>query len=178
MNRHIKLFLKTIITIIILIAILISVLSFFKNENGIIDIYGYRPVTIIDDSLRPTINKNDLIIVKDIDSENLKTDDIISYFFYENNQLIIKTGKINKITPTTKATLVFSIKNEEQNKLENIDSSCIIGIWTITIPYIGRIAQYLFTREGFLICIVGPLFIAFIYQLICFINKAAKNKNI
>ena len=40
---------------------------------------GFRPIYIIGDSMTPTIMKHDLILIKPVERENIKVDDVITY---------------------------------------------------------------------------------------------------
>ncbi len=166
MKKYITILAKSIIIMVIIIAIITTILLYNMDDRGIMHIHNYYLVTL-DKTYKES---NNLIIVKNVAIEKLSKEDLVAYIYFENNQQAIRTGTINNIITTKTHSKIFQVVNERSNKIENIDSSCIIGTYRIEIPFIGLITKYLFSRDGFLIIIVAPLLIMCIYYLFMFVN--------
>ena len=65
--------------IVLIFALLITIIVFSSGKNnGVANLFGYIPMTVESDSMKPTFSKNDLIICKEIDDLNsLKEGDVI-----------------------------------------------------------------------------------------------------
>lgn len=150
--------------LIIVIATIITILTASRNEQGIIEIFGYSPVVITDNNLKPNIIEHDLLIVKT--QEKYQIGDIISYISIDNNKSVIKTDIIKSITLIENSKQIFTMEKTS----ENIDSSCIIGKEETIIPNMGEVFKYLLSRDGFLLIFVSPLLAIFIYLLLQFVN--------
>lgn len=153
--------------LIIVIATIITILAASRNEQGIIEIFGYSPVIITDSTLKPNIIENDLLIVKA--QEKYQIGDIISYISINNNKSVIKTDIIKNITLLENTKQIFTMEQTS----ENIDSSCIIGKEEKVVPNMGKVFKYLLSRDGFLLIFVSPLLAISIYLLLQFVNTVS-----
>ena len=91
--KNIRKIVKTSINILVyLILVPILILNFVliiksvTNPNEIPHILGYKVFVIVSKSMEPELNVNDSILVKEVNSKDIKIGDIIS--FYSNEQLI------------------------------------------------------------------------------------------
>lgn len=153
--------------IIIGIAIGVIVVSMNRNEEGLIQ-FGNTVLTEASSNiLEPKILKGDLILT-DTKKKDLKEKDIITYFTKKNNNLEISTNEIVAITKDVNGITIYSLKKED-GTIENIDSSCIIGTLKISIPYAGKILNYVLSKDGFLTVTLVPAIILFLITLLNFV---------
>ena len=68
-----------IIILPILIVNLVLIVKTKMYPNKIADFLGYRPFIVLSGSMETKINIGDLIIVKEVDSKNIKKGDIIAF---------------------------------------------------------------------------------------------------
>jgi signal peptidase I len=73
-TENIFLYMVLVITVILII---VTVRSRFKGEQP--SIFGYKIYEVQSGSMTPTINVGSLIIVKQINPKDIKTNDIITY---------------------------------------------------------------------------------------------------
>ena len=119
--------------------------------------------------MEPTINIGDIIIVKKVNNEDkLKNGDIIS--FRKNGEVV--THRIIDITETN-GEKRYITKGDNNNipDLEKLSFSQIEGVKVISIPYLGRIVEFLENQIIFLIVILIILII-YLYRL----NKTEKSE--
>lgn len=170
MKRKIWFLYKIIIFLIIIVAILTTILSYNVDDRGLNHIYNYYFVVL-------DYNKNsDLVIVKDVSLDKVSTKESIIYISSDNDEWKIKSGEVDKIINTKTGSKIFSIYESTSKKVENVDSSCIIGTELITIPFLGVYFKYLLLRDGFLILIVLPLLIMYIYYLFKFVDNLSRKE--
>lgn len=166
--------------IVIIFAIVMIMLSVNSDNNGIATLFGYIPFSIQTGSMEPTIMTGDLIIVKQAeDNYALKKDDIISFFALEEKTKIIKTHRIIEVKQN--GTMIsYVTKGDNNTGIDEIEVAPgdIIGKYTGTrIAKLGSIYDFLNSKYGFLICIIVPLFIFFVYQIYKFIILIIEMKN-
>lgn len=170
MKKRIRKLLEILSVIIVVIALFITYLSLNINNLNYFEFNNYSLVPIsgsIDD-------KNEgLVVSKNVSLSKLKYNDRIAYIYYENDNFILKTGTIKSISKKSDGVYTFVI-NPNQNK---IDSSCVIGKYVVRVPLLGNIINYLLTRDGFLLLIVGPLLVICIIELFNFIDGVLEIKN-
>lgn len=166
--------------VVIIFAIVMIMLSVNSDNNGIATLFGYIPFSIQTGSMEPTIKTGDLIIVKEAeDNYNLQKDDIISFFALEQNKKIIKTHRIIEVKQNGQM-VSYVTKGDNNTGIDEIEVAPgdIIGKYTGTrIGSLGGIYDFLNSKYGFLICIIIPLFIFFVYQIYKFIILILEMKN-
>lgn len=157
----------TIYILIIGIAIGVIVVSMNRNEEGLIQFGNTILTEASSNVLEPKILAGDLILV-DANKENLKEKDIITYFTKVNNNLEICTNEIAAITKDVNRVTIYSLKKED-GTIENIDDSCIIGTLKVSIPYAGKILDYILSKDGFLTVTLLPAIVLFLIMLLKFV---------
>ncbi len=169
--------LDIVFLLIVIFAIIMIMLSVNTNKEGIASIFGYTPFSIETDAMEPTIMNGDLIFVKQsLDNESLKKDTIISYYYVENEEKIIRTQRIVEVKKTnTMISYVTQGDKEKTPSEKDVAPGDIIGIYSGTkISKLGSLYEFLQSKNGYLICIIIPLFIFFVYQ-ICKFMKVMKD---
>lgn len=169
--RNIILF---IYVIIIIISIAVLILSSYRTETGIIELGDTVLVEVETNLLKPKIIKGDLVI-SDKAKKNVKVNDIISYITLENGKAKIRTNKIVAITKDNSSQKIYSLK-KENGTIENIDDSCILGTYKMTIPLVGTILTYILSKRGFYTVVVLPSIILAILFLIDFLLDLIKSR--
>lgn len=156
-----------------------------SSQDGIPSISGTAFMTVSSDSMKGTFNKGDLILVKKLTEEgkmNLQVGDVITFRadLDGNGTEELNTHRIYEIeyfedgTPATYKTWGDNnpIKDEDPVKWQNV-----VGKWNrkttddgIAIPFVGGVIGFIQKPTGFLVAIVLPLVIFFLYEVYVFIK--------
>ena len=110
------------------------------------------------------------IIAKEIDDINdLKVDDVISFWTNEivEGENVINTHRIVEVVDEN-GTKSFKTKGDNNDQADTyiVYPSKIIGKWTGTrLGGIGKVMKFLKTKTGFLVCILIPMAIFFLFEL-------------
>lgn len=105
-----------------------------------INILGYKSYIIKTDSMEPTINAGDVVIVKKVKEKIFQSGDVITFF--QNGEVI--THRIIKIDNSEEKTKY--ITKGDNNNIEDtfrVAYDDIEGKHILTIPYLGRIIKML-----------------------------------
>ena len=178
-----------LLVLILVIAIVITVMTFTSknSDTGIGNIFGYTPFSIQSDSMRPTFKTGDLIITKEVKNINeLQKGDVITYSTVltdaEGRSVRgFNTHRIIDIEYNEDKTIkAFATKGDgitaEDNTLvlpdEVIAKQVNSGIDEngnykegLMIANFGSALNFLQSRTGFMICIIIPLALFFIWQI-------------
>ena len=103
-----------IILIPILIINLTLIAKSFINKDEVPSIAGTMPLIVLTDSMHPEIESGDLIICKTIKAEDVKLDDVISFFDPAGNGTSIVTHRVIEIVEE-EGTLSFRTKGDYNN---------------------------------------------------------------
>lgn len=159
------------LVIIIVCAIGVTLISLTSDNNNVSKIGKYIPLNVMTDSMEPTIMEGDFIIMEECDPESLEVGDVISFLATEQDYVIIKTHRIVAVD-TSSGFKAFTTRgdNNDVNDSVPVFSADIVGKWNdVKIPKLGKVLNFISSKTGFLVCIVLPLLVLFIYQIYKFI---------
>ena len=199
-----------LVAIVMVFAILMTVLviTSTKSETGLPSLMGKAVFNVETDSMdgEDGFPQGSLIIVELLDEkgiDQLKVGDVITFWRVFNDTQYLDTHRI--VDGTEWATIPDEVKDgvwthggtrlyvtrgdntpdidflSDASGPEYATVNNIVGKWTgVAIPKLGDIMKFLRSQFGFLICVVVPVALFFIYELYSFIatlmeGKKAKN---
>lgn len=166
-KKTIQILLSIVLWGIILLAALFAFTTLAtKDNNTVASLAGFTPLTVASDSMAPTFESGDLIIIKKCNPETLKEGDIITFHTIINNEFALNTHRIEKISDN-EGDIRFTTKgdNNEISDIHLISKGDIVGKYVMKIKGLGNVIGFLSSSTGFLVVIVLPLLLFFIYQL-------------
>lgn len=165
--------------VVIVFAIGVTLISLNSEDNNISKIGKYIPLNVKTNSMEPTIMQGDFIIVEECDTSKLKVGDVISFLATEEDTVIVKTHRIVSVDETSKdKSFITRGDNNEVNDNVPVFPSDVVGVWKdVRLSKVGIILDFVSSQTGFLICIVLPLLVLFIYQIYRFIVVIIEEKN-
>ena len=158
---------RVVLWIIILLAALFAFTTLAtRNNQSVANIAGYTPMTVLTDSMSPTFNSGDLIIIKKTDPSTLQVGDIVTFHTIIENEYALNTHRVIDIVQEagyrTYHTKGDNVAVEDPRSIIDAD---IVGKYVGRLPYVGHVMQFLSSSVGFLIVIVLPLLVFFIFQV-------------
>ena len=179
-----------LLVILIIIAISITVMTFTSksSETGIGNILGYTPFSVQTDSMSPTIKQGDLIISKEVKKADGEVDvgDVITFYTLMtdeqgNNVRGFNTHRILEIERFEDGSVYYyvtkgdAVHSEDSQKVypDDIVAKQIGAtvdsegnpVKGMTISGFGKALDFLQSQVGFMICIIIPLALFFIWQV-------------
>lgn len=179
--------------LVISVITLISVFATTKGGEGVPNLFGKAPISVLTDSMagdkEDNFNKGDLLIcdvVKDGDNTEFKVGDIVTfradvdgdgnadlvthrlYEKQENGSFFTKGDANGTYDQNPANSTVFS----------NVYTSDILAVYHGTkIPGVGNFVDFIRSPLGFFLCILLPMIIFFVYQAVrVIINAMAYSK--
>ena len=182
-----KRILNTVINVILVIAIVVAVaatyVSFVSTSgNGVPNIFGLRLFSIQTDSMYPNLKPGDLAIgtrVEDIGE--LKKEDIITYWTIIDGKRVLNTHRIVEIyAGPTEGTRIFKTKGDKNviADVQTVHESDVVAKYQFRLPGVGKVFDYLQTSTGFLLVVVVPVFLFFIFHLVQFFRVLFEYQNV
>ena len=179
-----------LLVILIVVEIAITVMTFTSksSETGIGNVAGYTPFSVQTDSMSPTIGKGDLIIAKEVinPQEELKVGDVITFYTLMqdgagNTVKGFNTHRILDVQLNNDGSVYYyvtkgdAMETEDNQKVypddivarqigAGVDES---GNYVkgLTISGFGNALDFLQSQLGFMICVIIPLALFFIWQV-------------
>ena len=161
-KKVVKILISIIEVLIIVYVIAITVSLLNKNK------YGY---TVFGDKTLVTINENnsaelslfkegDLVIIDEAKYDNVEVGETLYYYDVVNQTYILKTGVVKeKNGDRTSAVYVM-------DGTKTVSSDKIVGEYNdVKYSNFGKVLDILESRFGFLLLVILPIFVLFIYQV-------------
>ena len=177
---------NTVINAILVIAIIMAAVctyvSFVSTSgNGVPSILGVRVFSIQTKSMYPTFEPGDLIFDKAVkDSSDLEIGDIITYWTVIDGQRVLNTHRIIQIYDGG-GYRIFETQGDNNTIADalTVHESEVVGKFNGTkMQGVGKVFDYLQTSTGFLLVVVIPVAIFFLYHLIQFFRVLFEYNNI
>ena len=160
-----------VISVVMWINILIAALFAFttlatKEDGSVSNLAGFTPLTVQSDSMAPTFDENDLIFIQQCDPSSLQVGDIVTFHAIIDNQYALNTHRIIAINEVNGLNS-YTTKGDNNELADQhvIADGDIVGKYVFKIPYLGKVIDFLSSTWGFLIVIVVPMLLFFIYQV-------------
>lgn len=162
---------EVLISVVLWAVILVAALFAFttlatRNTNQVASLAGYTPLTVASDSMAPTFRTGDMIVIRKCDPSKLVEGDIITFHTIINNQYALNTHRIAQIHEMNGVrSYVTKGDNNAIADVHMIADGDIVGKFVTKIPVMGKVMDFLSSSIGFLVVIVLPLLVFFIYQV-------------
>lgn len=194
MKKALKIAVNVILWVFVAFSAMTMVLSLSSAaSDGVPSIFGKSLISIQSDSMKPTFKEGDLLFVKPlkgVDRMTLKKDDVIT--FWAGSRRGRKPGvkyppyrRSHQRQTTTKMKTFLTrhagADNPETNATPDKDlvlHSSVVGVWTgKKAGGLGSALDFLQSSTGFLVVIVLPLALFFIYELYNVISTVVSMKH-
>ena len=180
-----KRILNAVVNVILVVAIALAAMctyvSFVSTSgNGVPSILGVRMFSIQTESMYPTLLPGDLIFdVAVKDTNELRKGDIITYWTVINGERVLNTHRIHEIYDGG-GYLIFATKGDNNTIADplTVHESEVVGKFSLRVSGIGKVFDYLQTSTGFLIVIVIPVFLFFLFHLVQFFRVLFEYQNV
>jgi signal peptidase I len=126
-----------------------------QNPSKIPSFFGYKPLTVLTNSMEPKISAGDMIFVKETNSSKVKEKEIIT--FRTDDQKVV-THRVVDVTPEG-----FLTKGDNNNVEDSwtVTSDRLIGEVAFILPNAGFVAKFISSKIGFSLFVLMP-FLLFI----------------
>jgi len=184
-EKNVKNTLNIVINVFLVIAIVLAAMctyiSFVSTSgNGVPNILGLRLLSIQTDSMYPELMSGDMIVDRAVkDPSKLRPGDIITYWTVINGERVLNTHRIENIF-SGGDYLIFETKGDNNTSVDplTVHESELVGQYWFRIPGLGKVFDYLQTSTGFLLIVLIPVFLFFIYHLIQFFRVLFEYQNV
>ena len=177
--------LNTIVNAVLIVALVIAAICTYvsfvsASGNGVPSVLGLEFFSIQTDSMSPFLEAGDLAVGRVIkDKSDLRPGDIITYWTVINGERVLNTHRIEAIYDGG-GYLIFGTKGDNNPTADplTVHESEVVGKYVAKVPAVGKALDYLQTPTGFLIVIVVPVFLFFIYHLVQFFRVLFEYQNV
>ncbi len=173
MNKNTIGTIKFVGVIVVIILVLKVVFTFVPPLNK------YDFFAIKTDSMDPIIEPGDLVVIKEIDSEDIEVGDIMAFYVditHDGNDEVV-VHYIDEIS-LIDGKLIYKTKSHISEIQDNwvIEEQDLIGIYSFQVNYLGKALLFAQSWIGKVIIIVDLIIVSVIYDM--FFTKRKGNEEI
>ena len=141
------------------------------SPNKVPSVFGYKPFVVLSGSMESEINVGDLVFVKNVDVNKLKTNDIIA--FKDNENLVTTHRIVEEIIINNQRC--FKTKGDSNNDLDEgtVCEKQIEGKYQGKIAKVGNIIIFIQKPLGFTVMMLSILIVCILIYFI-FSNRINK----
>lgn len=161
--------------VIICYVVFITACILFRNGYGYTQFGPMTVVTVNDVNVNDfeNISNGSLLLIKD--SNSFKVDDEVFYYDIRNQKYIVVSDRIVNIEDGK--YIVDGVNENNEVVQVKLNNKKIIGKNYVKIGILGYLVDLLESRIGFLLLVILPIFIVFLYELIQFVIVFRTEKN-
>ncbi len=174
-NKYFKIIFKIIEAIIVILMVLYLSFIIIQRLSGNQSIFGYRIFTVATGSMIPQYNIDDVLLVKEVDKEDLKVGDDITYLgnkFDVNGKIV--THRIIEIDKENNTWTTKGINSQTEDP--TIEEDQIYGKVMGTIPVITTINHIVKNQYGFFFLIFLPIVTVVFLEIADTITEIKRDK--
>ena len=166
-----KLIFKIVFILYIIIAIFVTICLLAYNDYKVSEFSNISFLILEEDT--GDYDKNDLLIVSKGDIKELKKGNTVFYYNLKSSNVNIKTGEIEEIDIVTDKEYILNFSDDNY-----VSSNYLIGSTddVIDLGFLGTILNALESRIGYLITIILPIFLSFLYQIYALMKELKTKK--
>jgi len=128
-------------------------------------VFGVAPLTVQSGSMFPAIQVDDLILVKQVDTQTLREGDIIAFQLEGSNNVV--THRI--IALLNEDGVLQFVTQGDANNVEDenpVDESQVVGLYFARFAGLGRFAMLIQKPIGMVLFVAVPLMLFFAYDML------------
>jgi len=180
-----KRILNTVVNVVLVIAIILAALCTYvsyvsTSGSGAPSIFGLSIFSIQTDSMYPNLVAGDMIFGVKTDPEDLRIGDVITYWTIIDGNKVLNTHRIHGIFDGG-GFLIFETKGDANTAIDplTVHENAVVSKYTdFRIQGLGKFFDYLQTSTGFLLVVVVPVFLFFLYYLVQFFRTLFEYQNV
>ena len=152
--------------LIIIYVLLVTMFVLCKNKYGYTQFgdYSFANIDLIAEKNVKDTKKGDLLVVKN--SNDIHKGDLIYYYAVLNDNYIVRSAVVSDVKEDDYSAL-YTVSLS--NTTINVASSRVLGKYSTVYNNLGSILSVLESRVGFILLVLLPIMVVFIYQVYEFI---------
>lgn len=160
----------TILCLILLPVLIINLTLIAKSyihKDEVPSVGGKFPMIVLTDSMYPVIEAGDLIICNTAEADEIRVNDVISFYDPMGSGTSVVTHRVLEIV-TEDGEVSFRTKGDNNNAEDTalVPAENLIGIYQSRIAMVGHVAMFMQTTPGLIVCCVCPILLLVGYDML------------
>ncbi len=152
----------------VILLIVMAALSFFliqsRISGGAPQVAGYQMYIVLSGSMSPEFDTGSLAFVREIETDNLRAGDIITYR-RPNDPDSLTTHRIVEVREDDELKFVTRGDANNVNDPNPVLAENVVGKVTGSVPYVGYLMNFVQTTQGLILLIFVPGVLIIVFEL-------------
>lgn len=148
---------NTVVTLLLIVMVALFILAATSklSQDGVPKLGVYQMMEVLSGSMSPVFEAGDVIVIKPVPSASIQKGDIITFRDSEKSRMVI-THRVTEIV--NENGLVFKTKGDANDGIDQgtVAAGNVLGKYTLRIPYLGWIVEFVKTKKGMLLLVIFP----------------------
>ena len=162
-----------IVAVIIALVIAFILIQTKASPNKVPSIFGYKPLIVLSGSMETEIYEGDLVIVKKIDTNELKVNDIIA--FRDENNYVVTHRIIGVDYKNDKKVFITKGDNNNTQDPGSVELNDVEGIYVRKYSKLGNLFMVM-QKPITLAIVIGAILVFGIMWIMLDTNKLSKSE--
>lgn len=165
--------------VLLLTCNLVLIVKSYVNKDNVPSVFGISPMYVLTGSMEPTINGGDLVFVKQVAAQDIALNDVIAFFDPTSDDDAVVVHRVQNIIVDEQGNIFFFTKGDFNNKGDSVGvpADSLVGQYVGRLPYMGRVAMFMQTTSGLIICVSVPLLLLIGFELIRILRSRNRNQS-
>ena len=171
MKKVLKIVIGIVVCIYLVVVIFATGFLLNKNDYGVSKFLGKYLIAIDDDSLAPDYKEHSLLVLDPVTNDDIEIGDKIFYYDTYSPKHQIKFTEVTRKEKINEDEVTYTLRD---NTL--VSSQYVLGSekTASSQTFLGKLLYILQSKWGFLLIVVFPLFLAFIYEIYAIVKEFKK----
>lgn len=172
MKKTLKIILSIIISLYLIVIVFTTAFLLNRNDYGVSSFAGRYLLLVEEEKIDDDYDVNTLLFISPVDNKDIEVGQKVFYYDTYSTEHLIKYSEVTRKEEVNDKETTFTFKDNG-----SISGQYVLGTKesTSSFHFLGKILSVLQSKWGFLLLVVFPLFLAFIYEIYA-IYKEIKNK--
>ena len=151
----------------VLIINLTLIVKSYTNSDQVPSVGGHFPLIVLTDSMYPVIHSGDLIFCETAEADEVEEGDVICFFDPAGNGTTIVTHRVTEVVEEN-GEVSFRTKGDNNNTEDRmlVPADSLVGVYQSRLGGAGRVALFMQTTTGLIVCVVLPIVLLVVYDMI------------
>ncbi len=170
MKKGLKIVAGIIISLYLIMVVFTTAFLLNRNDYGVSSFLG-RSLILVNEDLEGEYKKDALLFIGKVKNEDVKEGDMAFFYDTYSGEHKIKYIEISRKEQTNETETTYITKSNDR-----ISSQYLIGTHdsTFALNSFGKVFSLFQSKWGFLLVVVLPLFLAFLYEIYAIYRELKK----
>ena len=170
MKKGLKIVIGIVVSLYLIMIAFTTAFLLQRNDYGVSKFLG-RSLVLVNEDLEGDYKKDALLFIKKVDNDDIKEGEKVFFYDTYSAERKIKYIEVSRKEKINENETTFTMKDNSV-----VSSQYVLGTHdsTFSLNFFGKVFSVFQSKWGFLLIVVLPLFLAFLYEIYAIYRELKK----